>query len=399
MWTYIFHKTMAYTEIKQRNNKKYYYRVLSIRKEDKVNKKRIYLGTDLLIQDLKEKENQADLELTTNKRKNNQKAIEATAKKNLLRKSSETQGIKIKGYDFNKPLDYEELIQSYASTGFQASHFSKAIQITNNMIKNQAFIFLGYTSNLVSSGLRDIIRFLVEHKKINVCVTTTGGIEEDIIKCLGDFVLGDFRASGEILRKKGINRIGNIFAANQRYVDFEQFLQPILLELYKEQKSTGEITTPLKIIWKMGEKINNKSSIYYWANKNKIPIYCPNITDGAIGDNIYFFKFKYPDFKIDITDDVKWFNDTTVGLKKSGAVILGSGMIKHAILNANMLRNGLDYAVYINNSQEFDGSDAGALPEEAISWGKILPQAENIKVFGDATLLFPLLVSQSFARK
>jgi deoxyhypusine synthase len=395
---------MAYTEIKERNNKKYYYRVLSIRKNDKVNKKRIYLGTDLLSSDLKTKEIEADLELTnhkTNKKEiEEQKSIEKTAKANLLRKSSEPKGkIKIKGYDFNNTLNYEELIKSYSTTGFQASHFSKAIQITNNMINNQAFIFLGYTSNLVSSGLRDIIRFLVEHKKVNVCVTTTGGIEEDIIKCLGDFVLGDFRANGEQLRKKGINRIGNIFAPNQRYVEFEEFLQPILLELYNEQKRTGEITTPLKIIWKLGEKINNKSSIYYWANKNKIPIYCPNITDGAIGDNIYFFKFKYPDFKIDITEDVKWFNDTTIGLKKSGAIILGSGMIKHAILNANMLRNGLDYAIYINNSQEFDGSDAGALPEEAISWGKILPKSENIKVFGDATLLFPILVSQTFAGK
>ena len=86
-----------------------------------------------------------------------------------------------------------------------------------------------------------------------------------------------------------------------------------------------------------------------------------------------------------------------MGLKKSGLIILGSGVIKHAILNANMLRNGADYAVYINNSQEFDGSDAGALPDEAVSWGKILPNAKSIKVFGDATILFPLIVAKTFA--
>jgi deoxyhypusine synthase len=33
-------------------------------------------------------------------------------------------------------------------------------------------IFLGYTSNLVSCGIRDIVRYLVEHKKIDVIVTT-----------------------------------------------------------------------------------------------------------------------------------------------------------------------------------------------------------------------------------
>ena len=34
-------------------------------------------------------------------------------------------------------------------------------------------------------------------------------------------------------------------------------------------------------------------------------------------------------------------------------------------------RNGADYSVFINTGQEFDGSDSGARPDEAISWGKI----------------------------
>ena len=326
------------------------------------------------------------------------KENEKTAKKNLLREGEEVSGVKIEGYDFNKGVNYEKIVESFGSTGFQASHLSKAIEITNDMIKENAFIFLGYTSNMVSSGLREIFRFLVENKKVNVVVTTGGGIEEDFIKCLGPFILGDFRASGKELRNKGINRIGNIYAPNNRYIEFEKFVQPILEEVYKEQKKNGKMTTPSELIWKMGEKINNKESIYYWAWKNKIKVYCPTVLDGALGDNVYFFKFKHPDFVLDIAEDVKSFNDLTIGLEKSGLVILGSGVVKHSILNANMLRNGADYAVYINNAQEFDGSDAGALPEEAVSWGKIRKDAKSVKVFGDATILFPLLVAESFAK-
>ena len=328
--------------------------------------------------------------------KNNNEKI---AKRNILREGENLKGIPIKGYDFDKSINYEEIIKSFSSTGFQASHLSKAIEITKKMIDEKAFIYLGYTSNMVSSGLREIFRHLVKNKKVNVIVTTAGGIEEDIIKCLGDFILGDFKAQGKELRKRGINRIGNIFVSNSLYVKFEQFIQPILEELYAEQKKTGRIFTPCDIVWKLGEKINNENSICYWAWKNKIRIYCPALTDGAIGDNIYFFKFKHPDFIVDIAEDAKRINDTTIGLKKSGLIILGSGVIKHHILNANMLRNGADYAVYINNAQEFDGSDAGALPDEAISWGKILPEGESIKVYGDATILFPILVAESFAKK
>jgi deoxyhypusine synthase len=328
----------------------------------------------------------------------NEEDNEKIAKKNLLREGDETSGTEIKGYDFNNGVNYKEIISSFSSTGFQASHFSKAIEITNKMIQEKAFIFLGYTSNMVSSGLRDIFRYLTEHKKVNVIVTTGGGIEEDFIKCLGSFVLGDFRASGKELRDKGINRIGNIYASNNRYVEFESWIQPILEEIYQIQKRTSKPITPSELIWKLGEKINNKESIYYWAWKNKIKVYCPTILDGAIGDNIYFFKFKHPDFILDIAEDTKSFNDTTIGLNKSGLIILGSGVVKHSILNANMLRNGADYAVYINNSQEFDGSDAGAMPEEAVSWGKIRKNAESIKVFGDATILFPILAAETFAK-
>jgi len=324
---------------------------------------------------------------------------ESIARKNILRKSAEAKGLAVKGYDFNNGVDYHKLVESFSSTGFQATHLSRAIEITNKMIESKATIFLGCTSNIISSGLRDIIRFLVQHKKVQVIVTTAGGVEEDIIKCLGDFIIGDFRASGKELRAKGINRIGNIFVPNSRYVKFEEFLQPILGEAYAEQEKTGKIISVSDLIWKMGEKINDGKSVCYWAWKNNIRVYCPALTDGALGDNIYFFKHQKPDFAIDITEDTKRLNDTTIDQKKTGLIIVGAGVVKHALLNANMFRNGCDYAVYINTAQEFDGSDAGALPEEAVSWGKILPEASSVKVHADATIVFPILVAETFARK
>lgn len=320
---------------------------------------------------------------------------EKIARKNLLRGSDKVSGDSVEGYDFNLGTDFSTIVDSFSTTGFQATHFSRAVEIVRKMISDKAFIFLGYTSNMVSSGLRDVIRYLVEHKKINVLVTTCGGIEEDIIKCLGDFKIGDFNADGKELRKKGVNRIGNIFVPNDLYVAFEKFVQPILEELYLEQKK-GKVITASELIWKLGEKINDERSVYYWAWKNKIPVYCPAITDGALGDNIYFFSFKRKDFVIDVVSDVREFNNMTIGLKKSGAIILGSGVVKHAILNANMLRNGLDYAVYINTSSEFDGSDSGAMPDEAVSWGKITVGAKSVKIFADATIVFPLLVAKCF---
>ncbi len=64
----------------------------------------------------------------------------------------------------------------------------------------------------------------------------------------------------------------------------------------------------------------------------------------------------------------------------------------------NRQRNGADYAVYINTGHEFDGSDAGARPDEAVSWGKIRLNSQSVKVCVDATLVFPLIVAETFAK-
>ena len=324
---------------------------------------------------------------------------EKVARQNLLREGEEVLGKSIIGYDFSSGADYDKIVGAFSTSGFQASNLAKAIEIVNGMIGDKAKIYLGYTSNMVSSGIRETIKFLIKNKKVDICVTTGGGIEEDIIKCLGDFILGDFRAKGSELRDKSINRIGNIFVPNSRYVKFEQFVIPILEEIYQEQKKRGKPLLTYEIVWKLGERINDERSICYWAWKNKIRIYCLTIMDGSLGDMIYFFKHKREDFAIDISEDTKELNNSTIGLDKTGVIILGTGIVKHSILNANMYRNGADYAVYINTAQEFDGSDSGALPEEAVSWGKLSSESQRVKVFGDATILFPIVVAETFAKK
>ena len=60
-------------------------------------------------------------------------------------------------------------------------------------------IFLGYTSNLVSSGLRETIRFLAQHNMIDCIVTSAGGVEEDLIKCLCPTFLGMFFCKYDVI--------------------------------------------------------------------------------------------------------------------------------------------------------------------------------------------------------
>ncbi|MED6236521.1 hypothetical protein ATANTOWER_010523 [Ataeniobius toweri] len=232
---------------------------------------------------------------------------------------------------------------------------------------------------------------------VDVIVTTAGGIEEDLIKCLAHTYLGDFSLSGKELRLRGINRIGNLLVPNNNYCKFEDWLMPILDQMLLEQNTQGTRWTPSKMIHRLGKEINNTDSVYYWAYENNIPVFSPALTDGSLGDMIYFHSFKNPGLVLDIVEDIRKLNGMAVFAKKTGMIILGGGLVKHHIANANLMRNGADYAVYVNTGQEFDGSDSGARPDEAISWGKIRTDAKPVKVYTDASLVFPLIVAETFA--
>lgn len=178
----------------------------------------------------------------------------------------------------------------------------------------------------------------------------------------------------------------------------EKFLLPVLDAMLSEQKEVGTVWSPSKIIARLGKEIDHKDSVYYWAQKNDIPVFCPAITDGSIGDMMYFHSINTPGLVVDILSDLRLLNTLAMDAPKTGMVILGGGLVKHHTCNANLMRNGADFSVFINTGQEFDGSDSGAKPDEAISWGKIKMDAKPVKVYADASLVFPILVAQTFAK-
>lgn len=316
---------------------------------------------------------------------------------NSLKQTATLEGHpEIKGYDFDQGFNFKEFLEAYSWMGFQGTHLAEGIEIIKAMRRENATIFLAYTSNQVSSGNREIIRYLAKHKKVGVLVTSAGGVEEDIIKCLKPFVMGKFDVSGRMLFENGINRTGNIFVPNDRFAMFDDFMQKFFERIYKMQKETGKFFCPKDMIRELGIEINDENSILYWAAKNDIPVFCPGIIDGSFGDLVYFFKQSHPDFIIDVAKEMKDMVDLVLNSEKTGAVILGGGISKHFTLNANIFKEGLDYAVYVNTAQEFDGSDSGARVEEAITWGKIKANAPNVKIHCDATIAFPLLVAGAF---
>jgi deoxyhypusine synthase len=303
----------------------------------------------------------------------------------------------VRGYDFGRPFDFERFIESYKTTGLQATHLGRAIEIARKMFASEAKIFLSGTSNMGSSGVREIIRYLVQHRHIHALCMSAGALEEDLVKTLQPFVLGSLTASGADLLAHGFGRIGNIIAPYEHYLLLETRLQPFFHRIYEDSRARGYPYCVSELLRELGKEIAHEDSFLYWAFRNDVPVYCPAITDGALGDLLLFARLHYPDFYLDVIGDSHKIFEFTRKQELTGGIMLGGGSAKHFVLNANIFKDGLDYAIYISTAVEYDGSDSGGSTEEAISWGKLKPRGEHVKVACEASIAFPLLVAGALA--
>jgi len=304
----------------------------------------------------------------------------------------------IKGFALRPDATAEELLAAYSSIGFQASHLGKAAQVVKKMQSGKATIFLAFTSNMISCGLREIIAQLCERKLVHAIITSTGSIEEDVMKCSEHFTLGSFTADDLQVKANGLNRIGNIFVKDEQYAEFEKMHLAFMDEMYK--KHGGKMCAS-EYVAELGARLSDRSSFLYWCSKNKIPVFLPGPLDGAMGDHFYFFNKTHSrsPFVIDAAEEVRRFYDIMLMADKTAGIILGGGIAKHHLIGAAILRNGLDYAVYLSTGTEGDGSLSGARPREAVSWNKLKREEDSAFVEGDATLTFPLLACAMVSRE
>ncbi|MBU5687813.1 MAG: deoxyhypusine synthase [Candidatus Aenigmarchaeota archaeon] len=294
---------------------------------------------------------------------------------------------KVKDIKWQKGMKVFELVKSLGNCGFQGVELNKAVECFTKMKREGAKIYLTFTSNMTTSGLRGFFAQLIELKMADVIITTVGSIEEDIMKAIGeDFYIGNYSADDVGLHEKGMNRVGNLLIRNESYERFESYMLEILAKLYAK-KNRYSVSEMLKEI---GLMLKDERSILYQAAKNNVPVFCPAITDGAFGFHLFMFQQDHKDFVIDVVQDFANLIFSSTHDDKKAIIALGGGVSKHHAILGTLLNGGADYAVYMTTAHEYSGSLSGATTREAKSWGKIKDSADAVTVIGDVSITFPL---------
>ena len=320
--------------------------------------------------------------------------------------------VPVEDYDFSSVSDVRSLIDQMGNAGgFTASKLSRARDILRKAISKSddegSLNWLSFPACLCATGTRGFFVEALKRRAYNVVVTTCGTLDHDIARTYRDYFHGDFSLDDIALGREGLNRLGNVVIPNECYGEIlERVLLPWLSEIEDERKAKDSSNPwrgfgSVELCWAIGDRIEDETSLLYWVAKNRIPMVIPGITDGSIGSQLFMHRQRSPDFMVDVLADEQVLSDLIWTANESHGLMVGGGISKHHVIWWNQFRedSGMDSAVSITTAPEYDGSLSGARLKEAISWGKIRPEAEQIVVEGEASLILPLLGSDLFGKE
>ena len=283
------------------------------------------------------------------------------------------------------------LIEAYRDMhGFTAASLWEAVEILKEGIPRSGLRVLSFTANLVATGLRGVLSQLIGSGLFNVVITTAGSVDHDIARSVGArYLKGSFDLDDDQLAEEGLHRLGNIVIPSS---DYGPLIERFIHELADDCSKKKGKWAIYELLREAGSRIGDSNSILRSAYLRGVDVFIPGWPDGAFGTALFTAREKGVNLEVDYMLDMKRLAElffTTPG--KSTALIIGGGISKHHTIWWAQYRGGLDYVVYVTTAQEYDGSLSGARPREAVTWGKISRTATKTIVYGDASIVLPII--------
>jgi deoxyhypusine synthase len=283
--------------------------------------------------------------------------------------------------------------------GFSAKGVADGVDLLVRMLSDpEMTVFLSFPADLVATGTRGVLASLVRGGHVDAVLTTCGTLDHDLARAFRPYYHGSFDLDDRDLHRRHLHRLGNVVIPERNYGPLvERKVRTVLSRAW----ASGTRSLSSRALSRLlGEAIpaGARSSILRAAYERDVPVIVPGITDGAVGSQLWLFWQDHRALTIDLLSDEQALSDVVFEARRAGAVILGGGISKHHTIWWNQFRGGLDAALYLTTAVEWDGSLSGARPREAVSWGKLKPNARHVAVEGDATVLFPLMVGAALER-
>jgi deoxyhypusine synthase len=257
---------------------------------------------------------------------------------------------------------------------------------------------------------------LVRAGFIDYMISTGANLYHDLHYGLGmDLYASNPFVDDVKLRQESRIRIYDIIFDYDVLLETDAFLREILRsEAFQKRMGTAEFHYLLgKYVREVELQLGlQHSCLLATAYECGVPIYTSSPGDSSIGMNIAALALEGSQLLLDPSLDV---NETAAiayfaresGIPnlegKSAAVIIGGGSPKNFLLQTQpqihevlgLEERGHDYFIQITDARPDTGGLSGAVPSEAVSWGKVDPDGlqDTVVCYTDSTIALPVLTA------
>jgi len=292
------------------------------------------------------------------------------------------------------------LLTKMEGAGFQGRALADSHNLWIDMLSDNTTIFMGLDGELVSSGMRRLLAYLIKNHFVDVIVATGANLFHDLHETLGR---NHYQAVPEVtdmeLHEAQIGRAHDIWVSAHEYRAADEWVGNFSNTVdHSRPYSTREF---LHLLGRELAEIATEDGILTSAYKAKVPIFCPNIPDSSIGVGIATSRIdrKNP-FQFDVIQDLVETAQVIARSVSTSVVYLGGGTPKSFLqqteITASIIKQtirGHKYAIQIDINLSPTISTASRGFQEARTWGRIAPDARTISVKCDPTIAIPILVT------
>ncbi|NIR44529.1 MAG: deoxyhypusine synthase [Gemmatimonadetes bacterium] len=319
------------------------------------------------------------------------------------------------------PIRGDEIVADLIDSAFlayNAGRIREAAQLfVRKVLEPDVTVGLSLSGALTPAGLgMSALIPLVDANFVDWIVCTGAILYHDTHFGLGlEMRRGRANVSDVQLREEGVVRIYDIFFDYDVLLSTDAFFRQIIdAEEFQRPMSSAEFHHLCGRYVREREKALGleRKSLLAACYEAGVPVYTSSPGDSSIGMNVAAKALTGSELRLEPARDVNETAALVLDAKRSGgksaAVIVGGGSPKNFLLQTEpqiqevlgIEEEGHDYFIQLTDARPDTGGLSGATPSEAVSWGKVDPQAlpDTVTCYVDATVGLPLLAAYALAR-
>jgi len=302
----------------------------------------------------------------------------------------------------DEKMSIEDLVDVFASSGFNGRKLGEAAKLYAKMIKENVTICLTVAGAMTPVGFGGIIKTLIERGFVDWIITTGANVYHE-----DHFAWGLPVKQGSSVVDDGKLYENEIVRIRDVYIKFYETLEAedqVIQKMFEEDFQDKPFTTA-EFCNLMGKKSKEKSkypekSFITTAYEYDVPVYISTIKDSSLALNLVVHRLENKIYSLDFVREVIEQAAILYDSKKSGILELGGGVPKNSaqqtapLLDQILRRDygGQDYVIQITDARPDTGGLSGATLQEGKSWGKVQNSDQGlVTVYTDATIAFPIL--------